>query len=55
MILGICDLMNLPKTISDRANALSKKVIEGKKLRGQSNNAISLACLFIACRHVGQT
>ena len=35
---------------ADRANALFKKVHDGKNLRGRSNDAIAAACLYIACR-----
>ena len=38
---------------ADRANALFKKVHDGKNLRGRSNDAISSACLYIACRQEG--
>ena len=40
-ISGMCDRINLPRTITDRANALFKKVHDGKNLRGRSNDAIS--------------
>ena len=49
----MCDRINLPRTITDRANALFKKVHDGKNLRGRSNDAISSACLYIACRQEG--
>merc|ERR1712047_102343 len=52
-ISGMCDRINLPRTITDRANALFKKVHDGKNLRGRSNDAISSACLYIACRQEG--
>ncbi len=37
----------------DRANTLFKQVHEGKTLKGRSNDAISSACLYIACRQEG--
>ena len=40
-ISEMCDRINLPRTITDRANALFKKVHDGKNLRGRSNDAIS--------------
>lgn len=52
-ISGMCDRINLPRSITDRANALFKKVHDGKNLRGRSNDAIASACLYIACRQEG--
>jgi len=52
-ISEMCDRLNLPKSISDPANMLYKKVKNGKILRGRSNEAISSACLYIACRQEG--
>merc|ERR1719361_641587 len=52
-ISNMCDRINLPKTITDRANTLFKMVHDGKNLRGRSNDAISSACLYIACRQEG--
>lgn len=49
----MCDRINLPRTITDRANALFKQVHDGKNLRGRSNDAIASACLYIACRQEG--
>ena len=49
----MCDRINLPRTITDRANALFKKVHDGRSLRGRSNDAIASACLYIACRQEG--
>ena len=37
----------------DRGNLLFKQVHEGKSLKGRSNDAISSACLYIACRQEG--
>lgn len=45
--------INLPKTIIDRANMLFKQVHDQKSLKGRSNDAISSACLYIACRQEG--
>lgn len=39
-----------PLKHQDRANTLFKQVHEGKSLRGRSNDAISAACLYMACR-----
>jgi len=52
-IAGMCDRINLPRTITDRANALFKMVHDGRSLRGRSNDAIASACLYIACRQEG--
>merc|ERR1719474_817766 len=53
IISTMADRINLPKTITDRANQLFKMVSDGKNLRGRSNDAISSACLYIACRQEG--
>lgn len=52
-ISGMADRINLPKNIVDRANKLFKQVYESKSLKGRSNDAISAACLYIACRQEG--
>jgi len=52
-IASMCDRINLPKTITDRANTLFKMVHDGKNLKGRSNDAIGSACLYIACRQEG--
>jgi len=52
-ISGMCDRINLPRTICERAEVLFKKVHDGKNLRGRSNDAIASACLYIACRQEG--
>ncbi|KAG1650709.1 Transcription initiation factor IIB [Nymphon striatum] len=52
-ISNMCDRINLPKTITDRANNLFKQVHDGKTLRGRCNDAIASACLYIACRQEG--
>lgn len=52
-ISNMCDRINLPRTITDRANALFKMVHDGKSLKGRSNDAIASACLYIACRQEG--
>jgi len=46
----MADKINLPRNITDRANALFKAVYEGRRLRGRSNAAIAAACVYIACR-----
>merc|ERR1712029_1117553 len=53
IIAGMCDRINLPRTITDRANVLFKMVSDGKNLKGRSNDAIAAACLYIACRQEG--
>ncbi|VEL12311.1 unnamed protein product [Protopolystoma xenopodis] len=45
--------LNLPKSISDHANRLFKQVYETRHLRGRSNDAVSTACLYMACRQEG--
>jgi len=45
--------INSPRTIVDRANALFKRLHDGKNLKGRSNDAIASACLYIACRQEG--
>ncbi|XP_040572334.1 transcription initiation factor IIB [Lepeophtheirus salmonis] len=52
-IANMCDRINLPRTITDRANALFKMVHDGKSLKGRSNDAIASAALYIACRQEG--
>merc|ERR1712155_97572 len=52
-ISTMADRINLPKTITDRANQLFKMVADGKNLKGRSNDAIAAACLYIACRQEG--
>lgn len=52
-ISNMCDRINLPRTITDRAGALFKMVHDGRNLRGRSNEAIAAACLYIACRQEG--
>ena len=52
-ISNMADRINLPKTITDRANQLFKMVADGKSLKGRSNDAIAAACLYIACRQEG--
>ena len=49
----MCDRINLPKTITDRANTLFKMVHDGRSLKGRANEAIASACLYIACRQEG--
>merc|ERR1719187_2913497 len=50
---NMADKINLPKTITDRANVLFKQVHVTKALKGRSNDAIASACLYIACRQEG--
>lgn len=52
-ISTMADRINLTRTIVDRANSLFKQVHDGKALKGRSNDAISSACLYIACRQEG--
>jgi len=52
-IASMCDRINLTTNIKERANKLFKQVYESKFLRGRSNDAISAACLYIACRQEG--
>lgn len=52
-----CDQFSFPKTISDIAKQLYKRVDEEKLLRGRPLNAVIAASIFIACRqaHVPRT
>lgn len=52
-ISQMAERLNLPKSISDHANLLFKQVYETKNLRGRSNDAVSTACLYMACRQEG--
>lgn len=52
-ISQMADLINLTKSIVDRANKLFKQVQDGNNLRGRSNDAKATACLYIACRQEG--
>jgi len=52
-ISTMCDRINLAKSISDRANSLFTMVHNARNLKGRSNEAISAACLYIACRQEG--
>jgi transcription initiation factor TFIIB len=52
-ICTMADRINLPKTIVDRANNMFKQVHDGKNMKGCSNDAKALACLYIACRQEG--
>ena len=51
-ISGMCDRINLPRTITDRANALFKKVHDGKNLRGRSNDAISSGRIYLKLQNL---
>ncbi|KAI5832162.1 transcription factor TFIIB repeat-domain-containing protein [Schizophyllum commune] len=52
-----CDQFALPKTISDIAKQLYKRVHDEGVLKGKPQEAITAACIFIACRqaHVPRT
>jgi len=52
-----CDQFSLPKTISDIAKQLYKRVDEEKLLRGKPLDAVIATTIFIACRqaHVPRT
>ena len=52
-IASIADRINLPNSITFRAKQLFKMVYEGKTLKGRSHDAISAACVYIACRQEG--
>lgn len=52
-ISAMADRINLPRNIVDRSNKLFKQVYESKSLKGRANDAISAACLYIACRQEG--
>ncbi|PVU88184.1 hypothetical protein BB561_005980 [Smittium simulii] len=49
-IIGMCDAIDLPKSIGDVAKQLYKEVEDKKLLRGKSSESIIAACIFIACR-----
>ncbi|EMR10843.1 transcription initiation factor IIB [Pneumocystis murina B123] len=49
-ISAMCDAIHLPKSISDIAKQVFKKVDDSKALKGRSNESIISACIFIACR-----
>jgi transcription initiation factor TFIIB len=49
----MAERINLPRTITERANTLFRMVHDGKNLKGRSNDAIASACLYIACRQEG--
>jgi len=53
ILANMADRINLPKTILDRASLLFKKINDGGRMRGRSNEAIAAACLYIACRQEG--
>lgn len=46
----VADRVSLPRTITDEAAAIFKKVHEQRKLKNRSRVAISSACIYIACR-----
>lgn len=47
---GMAQRISLPSTIVSQAAELYKKVRDSKKLPGKSTEALSAACLYIACR-----
>lgn len=47
---AMCSAIHLPKTVTDVACQLFKRVDDEKLLRGKSNDAVMAACIFIACR-----
>lgn len=49
----IADRVGLPKTITDEASSLFKRVHEQKRLRNRPRLAIASACIYIACRIQG--
>ncbi|KAG5440188.1 hypothetical protein PCANB_001757 [Pneumocystis canis] len=49
-ISAMCDAIHLPKSISDIAKQVFKRVDDSKALKGRSNESIISACIFIACR-----
>ena len=52
-IKHMSDSLHLPKKIADIANGNFKKVHDSQSLKGRSKDAISSACLYIACRKEG--
>ena len=42
ILANMADRINLPKTIVDRASLLFKKINDGGRMRGRSNEAINL-------------
>ena len=52
-ISEMADRINLPMSITDRANNLFKMVRDGNNAKGRANDAIAAACLYIACRQEG--
>jgi len=53
IISSMCDRVNLPEVIKERAHGLFKMVNDGKQLKGRSVEAKCSACLYIACRQEG--
>jgi transcription initiation factor TFIIB len=49
-ITSWCDQFSLPKTTGDIAKQLYRRTEEEKLLRGKPLNAVTAACIFIACR-----
>lgn len=46
----MCDVISLPKSISDTSKQLFKRVDEERLLKGKRQDAIIAACIFIACK-----
>ena len=49
----MAERLNLPRSVSDQANAIFKQVHKTKNLRGRSNDAVASACLYMASRQEG--
>ena len=49
---ALCDAMSIPKSVSDYAKQLFKKVHDAGAFRGKSQETIVAGCLFIACRQM---
>lgn len=45
--------IHLAKSIQDSANSTLKQVVDTKQLKGKNSEAVSAACLYIACRKEG--
>ena len=46
----MCDKLGVPRMVADRANSLFKKFMERKSVKCGNNDAVSAACLLLACR-----
>jgi transcription initiation factor TFIIB len=47
---AMSDAIGLPKTVSDIAKQLFKRIEDSKQLKGKTMQSIIAACIFIACR-----